>query len=199
MVVHGFLLPFGYRHSLLEPSCARCGIPPSLRSAYQAMLRLDLIGCHVPHETDTTGVGALCTPGTVVRSRPAKFVRPAPAALSAAGPYLPLELPIGGSDNDEASTRVHAIHPSGLPQPVTPGWNKDPWALNLGLRTPQLPTTHAEAGTVPCALDRKLHHRHQSTLLRCIPLFSCDFVSHDLVDPGRAGGSEVQVEAWMFG
>lgn len=44
MVVPGFLLPFGYRHSLLEPSCARCGVPPSLRSAYQTMLRLDLIG-----------------------------------------------------------------------------------------------------------------------------------------------------------
>jgi hypothetical protein len=42
--VPGFLLPFGYRHSLPEPSCARCGIPPSLRSAYQTTLRLDLIG-----------------------------------------------------------------------------------------------------------------------------------------------------------
>jgi hypothetical protein len=50
--------------------------------------------------------------------------------------------------NDEASTRLHAIHPSGLPQPVTPGWNGSPWALHPGLRTPRLPTTHAEAGTV---------------------------------------------------
>lgn len=148
MVVPGFLWPFGYRHSLLEPSCARCGIPPPLRSAYQAASLGPHRGCHVPHETDTTGLGALCTPGTVVRSHPAKFVRAAPAALSATGPYLPLKLPIGGSAHDEASTRVHAIHPSGLPQPVTPGWNKDPWAMNLGLRTPQLPTTHAEAGTV---------------------------------------------------
>ena len=65
-----------------------------------------------------------------------------------AGPYLPLKLPIGGSANDEASTRVHAIHPSGLPQPVTPGWNGSPWACYPGLRTPQLPATHAEAGTV---------------------------------------------------
>lgn len=43
-MVPGFLVPFGYRHSLLEPSCARCGIPPSLRSAYQTASRLDLIG-----------------------------------------------------------------------------------------------------------------------------------------------------------
>lgn len=147
-MVPGFLLPFGDRHSLLEPSCARCGIPPSLRSAYQAASLGPHRGCHVPHETDTTGVGALCTPGTVVRSRPTKFVRAAPAALSTAGPYLPLLLPIGGSDYDEASTRIHAIHPSGLPQPVTTGWNGSPWAVNLGLRTPQLPATHAEAGTV---------------------------------------------------
>jgi hypothetical protein len=69
--------------------------------------------------------------------------------LTAAGPYLPLKLPIGGSANDEASTRLHAIHPSGLPQPVAPGWNGSPWALHPGLRTPRLPTTHAEAGTVP--------------------------------------------------
>src|SRR5215212_4557901 len=46
-------------------------------------------------------------------------------------------------------TRLHAIHPSGLPQPVAPGWNGSPWALHPGLRTPRLPTTHAEAGTVP--------------------------------------------------
>jgi hypothetical protein len=69
--------------------------------------------------------------------------------LTAAGPYLPLKLPIGGSANDEASTRLHAIHPSGLPQPVAPGWNGSPWAFHPGLRTPRLPATHAEAGTVP--------------------------------------------------
>ena len=35
--------------------------------------------------------------------------------LTAAGPYLPLKLPIGGSANDEASTRLHAIHPPVFP------------------------------------------------------------------------------------
>ena len=43
-VVPGFLRPFGCRRSLLEPSCARCGIPPSSRSAYQAHTGLDHIG-----------------------------------------------------------------------------------------------------------------------------------------------------------
>ena len=32
----GFLWPFGYRLSLLGSSCTRCGVPPPLRSAYQA-------------------------------------------------------------------------------------------------------------------------------------------------------------------
>jgi hypothetical protein len=48
--------------------------------------------------------------------------------LPAAGPYLSLEHPIGESANDEASTRVQVLHPSGLSQPVTPGWNEGPWA-----------------------------------------------------------------------
>lgn len=146
----GFLRPFGYRHSLLEPSCARCGIPPSSRSAYQEQLRpwtttglsrstsdrYDRVGCPL-----YPGDGGAFPPGQV---RPGGTCR-----LPAAGPYLPLKLPIGGSDHDEASTRVHAIHPSGLPQPVTPGWNKGPSAFHLGLRTPRLPATHAEAGTAP--------------------------------------------------
>jgi hypothetical protein len=81
-VVAGFPSPFGYRHSLLGSSCARWGIVhphewPTSRTLSAGPHR----GCHVPHETDTTGVGALCTPGTVVRSRPAKFLRAAPAAL----------------------------------------------------------------------------------------------------------------------
>jgi len=31
----GFLLPFGHRHSLPGPSCARWGTGPSSRSAYR--------------------------------------------------------------------------------------------------------------------------------------------------------------------
>src|SRR6476661_1273943 len=63
----GFPLPFGDRHSLLGSSCARWRIG-------------------VPHETDTTGLGALCTPGTVVRSRPTKFARAAPVASQRPAP-----------------------------------------------------------------------------------------------------------------
>jgi hypothetical protein len=39
------------------------------------------------------------------------------------------------------------VHPSGLPQPVTPDGTRVLGHF-LGLRTPQLPATHAKAGTV---------------------------------------------------
>ena len=70
----GFPPPFG------RPAFAsRVVLRPPRSSAFltvgppdRTFSRLDLDrGCHVPHETDTTGLDALCTPGTVVRSRPA--------------------------------------------------------------------------------------------------------------------------------
>ena len=33
--------------------------------------------------------------------------------------------------------------------PVVPGWNRNPWAFTLMLRTPQLPTTHVRVGDKP--------------------------------------------------
>jgi hypothetical protein len=79
--VPGFPSPFGHRHSLLGSSCTRRGVQPSSRSAHQTNILSPgpRRGCHVPHETDTTGLDALCTPGTVVRSRPARSLRAAPA------------------------------------------------------------------------------------------------------------------------
>src|SRR5664280_1509910 len=56
--------------------------------------------------------------------------------------------------------------------PAVPGWNKDHFGFDLGLRTPQLPATHAEAETGHRALARVLHpqHHHQSSLQRCLRL-----------------------------
>ena len=69
------------------------------------------------------------------------------------------------------------VHPSGLPQPVAPGWNGSPWAFP-GLRTPQLPAAHARAGTVLAhwtgnyAIDIS-----RSSFDECHSL-TCDLVSH---------------------
>lgn len=122
-------MPFGSRHSLLGPSCARREISlphgqPTRRACVwnptglsrSAPDRCDRVGCPL-----YPGGGGALPPDQI---RPGGTRR-----LTATGPYLPLEHPIGESAGDEASTRVHAIHPSGLPQPVAIGWNDGPWAL----------------------------------------------------------------------
>jgi hypothetical protein len=130
-VVPGFLLPFGHRHSLLGSSCTRWRVGPSLRSAYRTTTSWPGLhrGCHVPHERDAAGEGALCTPRTAVHSRPVKSLRSAPAAFQR-------PVPISRWNNPSARvlmTRHHqgfiCIHPSGISQPVTPGWNGNPWAM----------------------------------------------------------------------
>lgn len=67
--------------------------------------------------------------GTAVHSRPVRYLRSAPADLQR-------PVPISRWNNPSAGvlmTRHHqgfiCIHPSGISQPVTPGWNGNPWAL----------------------------------------------------------------------
>ena len=181
--VPGFLLPFGRRRSLLGSSCARWGIEPSSRSAYRRVNTAGpQRGCRVAHEQDPTGQGAPLTPGTVVRSRPATILRPAPAAFQRPVPTTPLEHPIGGGHLHEASSEVHSRSPitpgrlAAAPDreaprfppvfssPTAPGWNRSRFGFDPGLRTPRLPTTHAEAETGHRALARVLHLRHQPNL-----------------------------------
>lgn len=139
-------------------------------------------GCRVAHEQDPTGQGAPFTPGTEVRSRPATLLRPAPAALRRPVPTPPLQHPIGGGDLHEASSGVHSRSPitphSRMPcgagkqqrlppvfsSPTAPGWNGSRFGFDPGLRTPRLPTEHAEAETGHRALARVLHLRHQPNL-----------------------------------
>ena len=45
--------------------------------------------------------------------------------------------------------------------PAAPGWNRSRFGFYPGLRTPQLPATHAEAETGHRALARVLHLRPQ--------------------------------------
>jgi hypothetical protein len=147
-------------------------------------------GCRVAHAQVATGQGACFTPGTVVRSRPATILRPAPAARPRPVPTAPLEHPTGGGHLHETSSQVHSRSPitpgrldatpepetSRLPpifsSPAAPGWNTDRFGFDPGLRTPQLPATHAEAETGHRALARVLHPRHHlpSSLQRCLPL-----------------------------
>ncbi len=162
----GFPSPFDHRHSLVGSSCARrrIGLPhgqPTRHKHGPGRRR----GCHVPHETDTTGEGALCTPGTVVRSRPAKPARAAPVASQRPAPTSRWNNPSSESADDEASTRVHAIHPSGLPQPVATGWNSGPWAFPRASH-PAVTRDARRGRDGPLRTGPTLRLRHQPNLLR---------------------------------
>src|SRR6266516_1691780 len=104
-------------------------------------------GCRVAHEQDATGQGAPFTPGTVVRSRPAIILRLA----AAPGP---------------GSCRFPPVFSS----PAAPGWDTGRFGFFPGLRTPQLPATHAEAETGQRALAQVLHLRPQPDLQQRLPL-----------------------------
>ncbi len=57
----------------------------------------------------------------------AGMMSPAAACrFAAASPYTPLQHPIAGARDNEASTRVHAIHPSGLPLACGPRMEREP-------------------------------------------------------------------------
>src|SRR5664280_1244750 len=65
----------------------------------------------------------------------------------AASPYTPLKQPINEAADNETSTEVHAIHPSGLALTCDPRMERGPSGLNSELRTPPSPAAHVRAGT----------------------------------------------------
>jgi hypothetical protein len=95
-------------------SCSRRGIGPSSRSAYRtgvrtstglprsARMSYDRNGCPLYPEDGGASPGQVDSLTGACRS-------------SAASPYTPLQHPSREALLDEASTRVQAIHPSGLP------------------------------------------------------------------------------------
>ena len=167
--VPGFLLPFGRRRSLLGSSCARWGIPPSSRSAYRqatawtpsglsrsACVRYDRGGCPL-----YPGDGGALPAGN---DRPAGTRR-----FPAASPYLPLPAshPAGVLMTRRHRRFTH-VHPSGLPQPVTPGWNEESLGTSPGFAPRGYPQRTPRRGrssrTGPGTTSR-----HQSSLLRRVP------------------------------
>ena len=79
---------------------------------------------------DTTGVGASSTPGTAVLSRPDAVPGqrlPLPSGQS----LHPAPTSHRGATHHEASTEVHAIHPSGLPLACSPRMEREPSGVPL--------------------------------------------------------------------
>ena len=129
----GFLLPFGYRRSLLRPSCARWGTGPSSRSAYRRTGRRTPSGLSCSACDRCSRGGRPLNPGDD-GALPAGQVRPAGTRrLPAAGPCSPAFcLPPA----EVLMTRRHrgftCVHPSGLPQPVVPRAEQGPLGTSPG-------------------------------------------------------------------
>ena len=86
-------------------------------------------------------------------------------------------IPPRGATIHEASTKVHAIHPSGLPLTRDPRMERGSFGFPLGLRTPPLPATHAKGGARHRARARDYTTDITPALLTASPLAKCDIVS----------------------
>jgi hypothetical protein len=99
-----------------------------------APARYDRGGCRCPLYP---GDGGALPAGCRARRSPAASQRPVPA---------PAPAPTGGAPHYGASTRVHAIHPSGLPLTCGLPDGRKRLGLSPVLRTPPLPAAHDRAG-----------------------------------------------------
>ena len=126
---------------------------------------------------------------------PADQIRPAGTRrLPAAGPCSPAStIPPARVLMTRRHRGFTHVHPSGLPQPVTPRRNGSPWALP---RASHPTVTHdaRRGGNGHCALDRALRRRHQIDPPQRVPLITCDLVSHDPVQPRRVCRQEHQLD-----
>jgi hypothetical protein len=127
-IAHGFLSPFGHRHSLLghpvpagNSALLTVGLPGDTWTLTgfprSARTRFDRGGCPL-------------YPGTVVLSRLVDVLQPAPATFSSGQPYTPPK-PIP-SDRGWTITGHHrgftCFTRPAFPSPVVSGWDEDPWA-----------------------------------------------------------------------
>src|SRR5664280_378216 len=144
----GFLLPFGHRHSLLGSSAARQGIRASLTVGLPAATsRRTLTGLPRSTHTRCGRGGCLLYPGDGGAHPIDHKSSTGACRFPAASPYTPLKQPINEAADNETSTEVHAIHPSGLALTCDPRMERGPSGLNSELRTPPSPAAHVRAGT----------------------------------------------------
>ena len=126
-----FRLPaFAFRSS-----DSRRGVGPSSRSAYRPRPDRDGVTTFRTHELRPGWVPSVPR-GRRYSSRSTKALQPAPAASLRLVPTPRNSIPSCGAELDEASSRVQAIHPSGLP--LACGRRMEQRALGLSpeLRTP---------------------------------------------------------------
>ena len=141
--------PFGGRRWLLGHPVPAQEFRLSSRSAYQPARRLGpRRGFHVSHARQTTGEGALYSPGMVVLFQADHDHRPAPGASQRRVPAPRHHLHHCAALLDEPSTRVQAILARpGLPLARDQRMDRRVLRFSPGLRTPRLLAAHAGAGT----------------------------------------------------
>jgi hypothetical protein len=148
----GFPSPYGAPAFASWASCSRQGLRPSLPPAYRR---------HPTVLPDSDGVstfrmrelrpgwapprprGQRCSHGRRRSARPPLAVPPRPGPAPRSSSHLP---GLWVARHQRGFTHVR---PSGLPLACAPGWNETRFGFFPELRTPQLPATHARAGTGP--------------------------------------------------
>ena len=107
---YDFPLPFGSRHSLLDPSHSRWRFGPSSRSAYCRRIGRLHRGLHVPHEGDALRGGSLlCAGAAGVRAEDSTIPQTRLSPISAYQPRVLLTSP-----NDTYIQRFTFVDPSEL-------------------------------------------------------------------------------------
>jgi len=142
------LSPFGHRHSLLgHPFPAGgLGLPCGRLTGARHAPDPDGVSMLHIHELRPEWVpskprGRRCPMRTVVCDRSP------PATLQRQSPLTPVLIPSAGACLDEASSRVHILHPPGLPLACGRLDGGGTLGLFPELHTPPLPATHVEEGT----------------------------------------------------
>ena len=167
-VAHGFLSPFGHRHSLL-------GHP--VPAGNSALLTVGLPGntwtlTGFPRSARTRFGRGGCPlyPGTVVLSRLDALHQPAPAAFSSGQSCTPLNHPTWPGI---ALTRHHrgftCFTRPAFPSPVVPGWSEDPWASPWA-SDPAVTHDARQDGDEPRALARTYTFGISRPPIRCVHL-----------------------------
>jgi hypothetical protein len=164
----GFLVPSRLPAFASGPSCARCGVGPSLRSAYPAP---NLRG------GDRNGVATFDTdqvrPGRVLPLPRDGGVLPTDdwpsvgtCRFTAASPQPRWCIPSGGALLDEAYGSSLMFTLSVFPLPVAPGWDGCPWAFPRASH-PAVARDARQGGDGLVDTGPGLHH-HLRSSSRCI-------------------------------
>ncbi len=169
-----FRLPtFASRVILSRPE-----IGPSSRSAYRTARSGPGRGFHVPHTRDPTGVGASYAPRTAVLTRPSTPLRPAPAASQRPVPKPCSRIPSRKDMDNEVSTEVHDIHPSGLPLTCGSRMEREPSGFPPSFRPRRYQRRPSGWGQALSTGPELRCRHHRSTLLSSSSLAVCDLMSH---------------------